>query len=313
MKVQVQILAPGYKALRQTGSVATFRPVKFRDPNGAEVDGLQADLDARPRRWRSPLLAGDRAGVLMSGVMDLVLKWPSQGVQTAVSIDGRNLPTRSYELAELAIYEIGDLLAGGRPLPGFVLTVTSELLARIDELWAAGLNASTGVLEAMLGCLAQVSSAAAATHPYDRVTPLWSGLELLYPEQKRDMGRIDAITRGDPAFATEEEARGASTCSQLLAYRSTLAIDPWLHGSVRKRLQSKAKTSQERVEAATVLAYAIRSKIVHGQWARTREDRRSEAGAAEAWLWQLVERELELRLVGSRLPAVRSPGAAFSV
>jgi hypothetical protein len=59
---------------------------------------------------------------------------------------------------------------------------------------------------------------------------------------------------------------------------------------------------------ATVLAYAIRSEIVHGQWPRFLDDRRLEAGAAEGWLWQLVEREIEMRLAGQRLDVVRAVG-----
>lgn len=43
-------------------------------------------------------------------------------------------------------------------------------------------------------------------------------------------------------------------------------------------------------------------------WARFRDDRRLEAGAAESWLWQLLEREIELRLAGRRLEAIRAVG-----
>jgi len=64
------------------------------------------------------------------------------------------------------------------------------------------------------------------------------------------------------------------------------------------------------VRVASAIAYAFRSKIVHGQWARFREDHRLEAGAATQWLWQLLEREIELRLTGRRLEPLRAAGAA---
>lgn len=61
---------------------------------------------------------------------------------------------------------------------------------------------------------------------------------------------------------------------------------------------------------ATAIAYAFRSTIVHGQWARFREDHRLEAGTAEQWLWQLLEREVELRVAGRRLKPLRAAGSA---
>jgi hypothetical protein len=64
-----------------------------------------------------------------------------------------------------------------------------------------------------------------------------------------------------------------------------------------------------RGRVATVAAYAVRSLIVHGQWARFRVDRRREAGAAEAWLWQILEREIELRIAGRRLHPIQVVGS----
>jgi hypothetical protein len=134
---------------------------------------------------------------------------------------------------------------------------------------------------------------------------LWSGIELLYPV-KGDLNKIEAILTRDPSFADVEDPRGAKHCGQLFSYRSELAQDQWLHRPVRAALQTEPATALERVKVATVVAYAIRCKIVHGQWARTRNDRRIEAGAAERWLWQLIEREIELRLTRGRLAPIRA-------
>ncbi len=56
---------------------------------------------------------------------------------------------------------------------------------------------------------------------------------------------------------------------------------------------------------ATVVAYAARSAVVHGHWARFPDSRRPHARAAEEWLWNVVEREIERTLVATRLPQVR--------
>lgn len=107
-------------------------------------------------------------------------------------------------------------------------------------------------------------------------------------------------------------AYGRATCARLLKFRALLAKDPWLHAPIRSRLATRPNGAQQRVEAATFMAYAIRSLIVHGQWARAREAHRREARAAESWLWQLVEREIELRLVSSRLEPVKTGATAVS-
>jgi len=267
--------------------------------------------DSRPR-WRSERLTRDWAGVVASGVLDLVLRWPTTGVQTDVTVSGHRPPARSYHIAELATYEVGSPLGGGPALPRTVLTIGKDLAIRMDELWTAAFALSSGRVDVILGGLIQASSAAAASHPFDRVMPVWTGLELLYPGT-RDLTRIDRITRTDPTFAKTEGPRGSGASRVLLRHRAELFRDPWLHTGVKRRLGQPPKGIQERVETATVAAYAIRSLIVHGRWARAREDRRNEARAAESWLWQLLEREIELRLMGSRLPPIASPGAAFSI
>jgi hypothetical protein len=311
VKVNVHVIGPGYKVQAQTEAISSFRPIRFRDVEGQEIDGAEINIDAAPR-WRSERLTRDRAGVVSSGVMDLVLRWPAPGVQAEVTVSGRRPPARSYHIAELATYELGDLLGGGPALPRSVLTIGTDLMVRMDELWAAAFALSSTSIDAILGGLVQASSAAAASHPFDRVMPIWTGLELLHPAMK-DLTRIDRITRADSTFAKAEWQRGSGACRVLLRHRPALLRDPWLYAAVKLRLSNPPKTTQERVEVATVVAYAIRSLIVHGRWARAREDRRAEARAAESWLWQLLEREIEHRLVGSRLPPIGSPGAAFTI
>jgi hypothetical protein len=57
------------------------------------------------------------------------------------------------------------------------------------------------------------------------------------------------------------------------------------------------------MRVGTIVAYAARSAVVHGHWARMTEQRRPLILAAEKWLWNMLERELELRLIGHRLDA----------
>lgn len=186
-------------------------------------------------------------------------------------------------------------------------TISEGAQQRIEQLWCTAIKAPPLTLELLPGPLALASSAASATNPYDRVMSLWSGLELLYPGMS-ERKRIDALVTRDPSFAEVEDLRGAKHCRQLLRYRSKLAHDSWLRPGVRAFLQAKPSRAADRVEVAAVVAYAIRCKIVHGQWARTRDDRRIEARAAERWLWQLLEREIELRLTGARLSPIRAIG-----
>jgi hypothetical protein len=313
MRVQVLVLAPGLQAEPYQASVSTFHKVRFRDRAGVELMGLGVEIDARPHYWRSSRLVIERVDVLLGGILDLRLRWPMPGTSVQVKVDGAATPTRAHHIDELAPYELADILGGLPPLPRSILSVSRDELVRIDLLWSAGLATCKQSLEELLGPLTQASTAAAATHPYDRVTPLWSALELLTPDISGDLRRIDALL-SQPGFADDEGARGASVIDALLLHRPALAADSWLYPPVRARLARPPTTAAERVATATVAAYAIRSKVVHGQWARARDTRRSEARAAEAWLWQLLEREIEHRLVGGRLPFVRSAtSAAFTV
>jgi hypothetical protein len=268
-------------------------------------------VDATPRGWRSSRLAADRGLILLQGLIDLVLKWPSPAAQATVVLGNRTVQARSRNISDLSMYEVGELLSGPTQ-PSTVLVVTQEQRERIDRLCTAAFAATPALLDSIGGCLAQISAAAAGTHPYDRVVPLWSALELLYYAVKTDSARIEAITRTDPSFAQDEIGYGKATCVRLLKYRPLLANDPWLYRAVRSRLAARPRGPQQRVEAATFMSYAIRSLIVHGQWARAREGHRREARAAESWLWQLLEREIELRLVGSRLEPVKTGATAVS-
>jgi hypothetical protein len=288
------------------GKYVSFQPVIVQD----HVDGFEAHASAMTN-WRSPDGATDRAGVVALGVMDLVLQWPLSDVHLTIEIDGK-AARRSRDISGWQPYEWIPVFRWGGSLTRSVATLSNDALRRIEQLWCASVRAPLATLDSLLGPLAQVSSAATATNPYDRIMPLWSGLELMYPrgpkERMTELQRIDAIAGRDPSSAQVEEARASKLIQQLLGYRSSLARDAWLHRPIRTVLQAKPSDAAERVRAVTVVAYAIRCKIVHGQWARTRDDRRLEAGAAERWLWQLMEREIELRLTGNRLDSIRAIG-----
>jgi hypothetical protein len=297
MKIKALLTVPGCKVEPYVGEDVSFQPIILND-----VDGFEAQMCA-VTNW-APGVTADRAGVVALGVVDLVLRWPLGNVWLSLETNGQKV-SQSRDVSGWQPYEwLETPLAGLRP-PGSVATISNDAQRRIEQLWRAAMDAPAPILDHLLGPLALASSAATATNPYDRVMSLWSALELLYPGM-HDMERIEAILTRDPLFADVEDARGAKHCRQLLSYRSDLAHDPWFHRPVRAALQTEPSKASERVELSTVVAYAIRCKIVHGQWARTRNDRRIEAGAAERWLWQLLEREIELRLTGDRLAPIRA-------
>lgn len=298
MKIKALLTVPGCKVEPYVGEDVSFQPIVLDD-----VDAFEAEMSA-VTNWRSLGLTADRAGVVALGVIDIVLRWPLFHVWLSVETNGQQV-RESRNVSRWQPYEwLETSLAGYRP-PRSVVTISNNAQRRIEQLWRATMHAPPSILEHLLGPLALASSAASATNPYDRVVSLWSGLELLYPGMG-EMKRIEAILTRDPSFADVEDPRGAKHCRQLLSYRSDLARDLWLHRPVRAALQTTPSRASERVEVATFVAYAIRCKIVHGQWARTRDARRLEAGAAERWLWQLLEREMELRLMGARLVPIRA-------
>jgi hypothetical protein len=177
----------------------------------------------------------------------------------------------------------------------------------MELLWSFAMRLPARELDRLIGPLSQGSSAASARHPFDRVPPLWSAIELMYPGGK-DLDRIDRIL-ADPAFPPVEAAHWTKEARRILTYRARLARDPWLHSPIRQHLLASPTNDFDRMHVATVAAYAVRSVIVHGHWARFRDDRRLEAGAAAAWLWQILEREMELRVVGRRLDPIRVVGS----
>ncbi|MGD0862762.1 MAG: hypothetical protein ABSA21_08355 [Candidatus Limnocylindrales bacterium] len=301
MKVLVRVIAPGCKVEPYIGQHLSVQPVIVQE----HVDGFEAELSA-VTNWRSLSLAADRAGVLALGVIDLVLRWPLSDVHLRIELDGK-AAQKPRDISRWQPYEWVPVFSWGGSLTPTVATVSDNGLCRIERLWCASISAPLTSLDALLGPLAEASSAAEATNPYDRVRALWSALELLYPRMG-ELRRIDAILGQSPSFAQVEEARGSKPYRRLLGYRGRLARDPWLYLPVRSALLTEPSTAIERVRVATVVSYAIRCKIAHGQWARNRDDRRLEAGAAERWLWQLLEREVEIRLAGSRLDPIRALG-----
>ena len=308
MRLEVEVLAPGFVLEPWAGTATKFERVTFRDVAGREVSGFRAELSARPKS-HSGDRTYDRAVVIAQALLDLLLHWPLADPQIRVLVDG-TLVRRSHDISRLQPYEIASILSGGPGLPRTELTVSADTPPRVDLLWSLAMGKPVESLDRLLGPFSQASAAAAARHPFDRVAALWAALELLYPGPRRDLARVDLIAAVDPASAAVEVARADPALKPLLSFRRQLARDPWLHEPVRRRLEAPPRSDGDRVLAATVLAYAIRSKIVHGQWARFRDDRRREAGAAERWLWQLLEREIEVRVAGRRLDAVRPVGAA---
>jgi hypothetical protein len=305
MHVVVEVIAPGFVIDSWSRGAATFDKATFKDPSGWKVEGFVARLSARPR-GRASTTAVDRIVVVAEGILDLLLRWPLAEPQIRVTVDGKPI-RRSRNISRLQPYEIGAILAGNPHLPRTVLGLKQEALERIELLWSLATRLPVKELDRLLGPLSQGSSAASARHPFDRVPPLWSALELMYPGGK-DLDRIDRIL-ADPAFPSVEAAHWTKEARRILSYRARLARDPWLHPPVRQHLLASPTNDGDRVRVATVAAYAVRSMIVHGQWARFRDDRRLEAGAAAAWFWQILEREMELRLAGRRLDPIPVVGS----
>jgi len=309
MEVLVRLLAPGLRVDARDGHSVGFRTVAFEDPAGRSVDGLEVKARATVR-WRSRRTAGDRAGVLALGILDLVLRWPTSSTDVTVWLNGQQVRS-GQDITNWQAYEWVSVLSWGA-LPNATASITPDAVGRFETLWAAAVT-SSGRTDELLGPLALASSAASASHPYDRVQSLWSALELLYP-RGGDLKRIDLITMGSPSFADDEGGRSPDLCGRLLRYRARMASDPWLYEKVRSALSRKPLTRLDRVRSATVVCYAVRCKIVHGEWARSRNGHRTEARAAEQWLWQLLEREVEVRLMGARLnPIVAMGRASFTV
>jgi hypothetical protein len=298
VRIRLLLTVPGCKVEPYNGEDASMQPTVLDD-----VDGFEAEMSA-VTRWRSLGVAADRVGVVAVGILDLVLRWPFADVWLTVEINDQDVQ-QSRKIPGWQSYEWVETLIGGFRAPRSVATISADAQRRIEQLWRASIRAPLPILEHLLGPLALASSAASATNSFDRVMWLWSALELLYPRMS-ETKRIEAIVKRDASFGNVEEPRGAKTCAQLLRYRNTFARDSWIRSGLQAALQRKPSTAAERVELATLVAYAIRCKIAHGQWARVRDDRRAEAGAAERWLWQILEREVELRLTGRRLDPIRA-------
>lgn len=281
------------------------RSVDFEDPSGHKVAGTELHFAARTR-WRSADSAHDRAAVIATGALDLVLRWPSDATQVRVEIDGVRRRSSSIPIEVLAPYELGEILTGGAALPASILKIHPDALVRIDMLSGAAFRLPVPVYDRVLGALAQVSAAASAKRPVDRVVPLWSALTELVPQPRRDLPRIEAILRR-PGFVADERRR-SDAWRNLLVHRREVARDPWFHAPVQALVASRPRKQVDQMRAATVLAYAARSAVAHGHWARALDRVRPMFMEAEKWLWCLVEREFESAVIGKRLPPWR-PGA----
>ena len=149
------------------------------------MQGFRAELTATVRR-SSRDLASDRAVVIAQALLDLLLRWPLAEPQIRVTVDGERV-RRTHDITWLQPYEIGVILAGGPGLPRTQLSVDRETPPRIELLWSQAMSLPVARLNRLLGPLSQASSAAAARHPFDRVVPLWSAMELLYPGPRTDL------------------------------------------------------------------------------------------------------------------------------
>jgi hypothetical protein len=300
MECEVRLLAPGFRISGPyVGRTVSVEPRQYSDKADYRIDGIELRATLRTR-WRTatPLERGTTA---VQGMLDIVIRWPTDAAQYAFAVDGVRQQPPSQHIEELAVYEIGELLAGRVNLPGTVRAINDAEIARIDELLGAIASGPVAGVDALLGPLAQISAAAAAKQPADRVGPLWSALSLLRAPASTDLARVQAIN-ADPTLHAERDR--ATGWRELAAQSRVIADDPWFRPGVRSLLRERPPSSLGQLQAATVIAYAARSAIAHGHWARIAAVPRTAVKYAESWLWNLVERELEDRLFARRLPPV---------
>jgi hypothetical protein len=281
------------------GKVLRAQAARFKDLAGREAPALIAEFETNTS-WKDTLVSHDRAEVIVSGLVDFVIRWPMVR-QMAIWTAGRTR-SNSIPIDELAPYELGDILGGGAPIPNYVVTLTQAALERIDQLAIAAFNAPVSRLGPVMPALAQVSVAVDGRRPFDRIGPLWSALTLAQPAGS-DLAFATVFVRGSQFVAAERERTNAWRA--LFLSRSLVRRDRWFHARIREALTGRTRSVERQMQMATVFAYAFRSAIAHGHWSAIPE-RRAHALACEEWLWNLVERALEQRLLGTRLPRVRA-------
>ena len=299
MEVRVQAIAVGYDVKDFEGAVLTVRKTALKGPGETLTPAFVADYQTRTG-WRDKITSADRAAVIGAGLIDLLLKWPSDDRQIGVWIEGQRR-SNSIAIDELAPYELGPILAGLPRLPNTVVTVRETTWQRVDEIAGRLFALPVGRLDPILGTLAQVSTAAAARRPADRLVPLWAALRHAAPTPRGDLAFATTHVQGR-AFTQSERERTPSWTT-LASARGSIQRDHWFHEKLRRALTGPARSVADRMKAATIVAYAFRSAVAHGHW-WPMDERRHQALAAEQWLWTLVERAIDIRVFGHRRPTV---------
>ena len=308
MQCEIRLLAPGFATSKPyLGEAISVDPRGFRDTSGYEVRGIEVRATFQTRwRTRTPL---ERASTLALGAFDLMMRWPNDAAQYSFAVNGERQDPPGHHIDDLAAYEIGEILGGRVTLPGSIRTASDGEIARIDELIAAVVAKRARDVDRLLGPFAQISVAAAAKRPADRLGPLWSAFTLLRPHARSDSMRLRAFN-SEPNL--RDERMRETGWRQLAAARTTITEDDWFAAGIRSLLAERPRSSLRQLQAATVIAYAARSAIAHGHWARVSAAPLRALKDAESWLWNLVEREIELTLFRVRLPAVvAGPSVTF--
>lgn len=152
------------------------------------------------------------------------------------------------------------------------------------------------------------SRAAASTNATDRLSAIWAAFDVLMPAGQSDISRIGKYVGGiaRSAAAGDEVRRGSAAISGLLAHARRLRRDQWLRDGLRKRLVAGSRSHHRRLEVAALSAYAVRSLVVHGQWGYLQDADRIPTHHAAQLTWQMVERAIEMELLGGRQDAIQA-------
>lgn len=130
---------------------------------------------------------------------------------------------------------------------------------------------------------------------------------MLNPSAKKDLEVVAAV-KGLDAAALNDLASRTSVWKQVEAKRKSFLRDPWYMPGVRGYLESQSRKKAPMMATATAIAFASRSAVAHGHWARVADDQRPVARLAEDWLWTLVQRGVELQLLGRQAPSIKAIG-----
>lgn len=282
------------------GRVISVEPASVSIQKDTPVPALDIHLRVANRWGVSKSAAYDVSTVLL-GIVDLVLRWPWIDAHLqSMKINGHpRLP--EHDISDLQFYEWVELIQLPRGLTHRAV-VAPQAVHRIDALLMGAMNGAAARRDRLLKALLHVSRAAASTNATDRLAAIWAAFDVLMAPGPSDTGRIeDFIDEIALAHAVRDESDRESTAiAGLVSQVRRLGHDRWLRQGLRSRLVLTSRSRRQRLHVAVLVAYALRSMVVHGQFGYMRDADRIPTHHAAQLTWQLVERLIELEVLGAR-------------